>query len=160
MKKNKIIVVVLIIILIVCCVGLGWVMSFGNDEVTKDNELFKVSCNADSSNNNGEINCKLKANIKDYKVSAISATIAESGDYKLIEVIPDSSWEGDGENGDIDLYTDVNKTGDFNIAEFRLSLINKDIDEIEVIVEDNSFFDQEFLEHKVSNINKKVSVKN
>ena len=43
---------------------------------------------------------------------------------------------------------------------FRLSLINKDIDEIEVIVEDNRFFDQEFLVYKVSNINKKVSVKN
>ena len=160
MKKNKIIIVALVIILVVCCILLGFVMSFNDDEGTKDNELFKVSCDTDSLRGGNEISCKLKASIKDYKVSAISATIVESSDYELIEVTPYSSWEGDGENGDIDLYTDVNKTGDFNIAEFRLFLINKDIDKIEVIVEDNSFFDQEFLEYKVSNINKKVSVKN
>jgi len=167
MKKNKIIIIVLILVFMILCIIFGWLWSSNNsknkmqninNKTNITNEQITLTCNRTSIKLNSELICALEGNIKEYEVSAISATIAPSNNYKLISITPNSIWEGDGENGDIDLYTDENKSGNFKIANIAITLTNKNIDNLEIKIENISYFDQEFSEHKIDNITKKIII--
>ncbi len=61
--------------------------------------------------------CYVTGNIKE-EVSTVSAQIKVGEHLTLVSVNTDSIWEGDGEEGNVQLYTDVNKMGTFKIASF------------------------------------------
>ena len=154
MKNHKVVIIILSIILVICCIGIGWMISFDNslDGFNSKENNLSLSCESASIKMNEEVTCTLKGHVTDYQVSAVSSTIESNSDFELIEVVPDSSWEGDGEMGDIDLYTDVNKSNDFNIVQFKISLTNEASSEIQINLLENSFFDENFEEHKIENI--------
>lgn len=160
MKKDRVIIIILSIIFIICFVGLMVMLSFGKDDTSlvEEEKSFKLTCNKDNIKKDKNVTCILKGDIKDYEVSAVSASIEESSDFELVKVNTLSSWEGDGENGDIDLYTDENKKGKFDMVEFEISLKNNKVDEIEISITNNSYFDQDFNEHKLGDITKKLVV--
>lgn len=59
--------------------------------------------------------CIVKGNITE-GVSAVSAKVDLGENLTFVSFTPDSSWQGDGEEGNIELYTDNNKSGNFNIG--------------------------------------------
>ena len=63
--------------------------------------------------------CTIKGNTTD-EVSAVSMKLGVGSNLTLTSVTTDSIWQGDGEGGNIELYTDSNKSGNFNIATFTI----------------------------------------
>lgn len=82
-----------------------------------------VSCNNTKLTANATTTCTIRGNINE-EVTTVHAKIELGSNLSLVGVTPDSSWEGDGEGGVLDLYTDVNKKGTFNIATFQVKAGN------------------------------------
>lgn len=159
MNKNKILIMFLVSMLIICCIFLGVMISFDNkiEEQVNFNELL-LTCESDTIKINEEVMCTLKGNVTKYEVSAVSSTIEKNSSFELIKVSPHLSWEGDGEMGDVDLYTDVNKSDEFDILTFNIKLISDTREEININIVDNSFFDEYYEEHKLENVTKTLIV--
>ena len=68
---------------------------------------------------NEETTCSVKANTND-EVSAVGARIVLGSNLTLTSVTTDSAWQGDGNDGNIQLYIGENKKGNFNIATFKV----------------------------------------
>lgn len=162
MMKNKILIIVLVGVLLVSCIVLGGIIAFDNEfkkQVNDNNSKLLLTCESDEIRLNEDVKCTLKGNVNDYEVSAVSSIIEENSMFELINVIPHSSWEGDGEMGDVDLYTDVNKNNEFDILTFHIKLISDSIEVININIVDNSFFDENYDEHKLENITKALKVR-
>ena len=54
-------------------------------------------------------------------VSVVSAKLSSSGGISISEITSASIWQGDGEGGNFELYTDENKTGTFQIGSFKVT---------------------------------------
>lgn len=78
-----------------------------------------LSCDKTKLKPNEETTCSVKANTND-EVSAVGARIVLGSNLTLTSVTTDSSWEGNGDDGNIQLYVDNNKKGNFNIATFKV----------------------------------------
>lgn len=77
-----------------------------------------ISCDKVKLNPGESTTCNIKANTQDGEVSSLHAKINLDSNLSLVSVTSDSIWEGDGEGGSLDLYTDSNKSDTFNIATF------------------------------------------
>lgn len=160
MMKNKILIIILVAVLLVSCVVLGGIIAFNNDilkEVNDDNLI--LTCESEEIGLNEEIKCILKGNVDEYDVSAVNIKIEDSKDYKVNDVLVDSSWQGDGEDNLITLYTDDNKSKKFNIATFSVSLINNNIDEFNINLVDITLGDDNYNEHTIQNVSKTLKVR-
>ena len=78
-----------------------------------------LSCEATTLKPGESTNCTIKGNINE-EVSAVSIKLGVGDNLTLSNIKTDSSWQGDGEGGNIELYTDTNKTGNFPIATFTV----------------------------------------
>lgn len=93
--------------------------------------------------------CKITGNINE-EVSAVSMKVKVGDNLTLSNITTDSIWQGDGLDGDIELYTDTNKKGNFNIATFKVtaSSITTGADTTvsldEVALSDESFTETKF----------------
>lgn len=116
-----------------------------------NNERIILNCNK-------ELKCVIKANVKKYQVSNISMNIKLSKNAKLDKVNIDPSWNGDGEDGRIELYTDENKKGTFPIGDFKISLKDQKNKKIEIIIDNIILYDENFEEHTLNKINKKIVI--
>lgn len=155
MKKN--IILIISILVLICVVTICYI--FINDKnIINKTEIISLNCESDNEQNKLEYNCSLEGNVSEYEVSAISATIEENDKYKIISITPDEIWQGNGENGNIDLYTDENKKNRFKIAKIKIELLNNNIDEFELLIKNINLYDENFLEHKVKNVSQKISV--
>ena len=67
------------------------------------------------------ITCNLKGT-SDKPISSLSAKISVNGEVEFVSFTTNSIWEGNGNNGVLDLYTDVNKTSLFEIFTVTLKL--------------------------------------
>lgn len=133
-------------------------MSLEHETNEKTDKELILTCDSKTIKKDEEVSCTLKGNVSDYDVSSLSSTIEKNNDYELIEVIPDSSWEGDGKNGDIDLYTDNNKSDKFGIVTFKIKLLNDENDNIQINIIENIFFDQDFNRYDLSNVTTKLKI--
>lgn len=61
--------------------------------------------------------CSIKVSTSG-EVSATHVEVSLGNDLTLVSASKDSIWNGDGEGGVYDLYTDINKSGNFNIGTF------------------------------------------
>lgn len=66
-----------------------------------------------------ETKCTIKGNTTD-EVSAVSMKLAVGSNLTLTNITTDTIWQGDGNGGSIELYTDSNKSGNFNVATFTI----------------------------------------
>lgn len=160
MKKNKIIILILLLLILILFIGgiyIGYFSSFQDVDVS--NNLI-LTCDSEEIGIDDEVVCTLKGNVTEYDVSAFSATIETFGsDFELEEVNVDKIWQGDGDGGDIDLYTDENKSGKFDLLTFKIILDDPKEDEIVINLVDNSYYDEEYQEHNLENISKTLKVK-
>ena len=82
-----------------------------------------ITCDKESYGMNDTATCSVKGTSNE-EVYSISSLFSNSS-YANIEFTPDSSWQGNGDEGNIQLYTDTGKKGTFNIGTLKVKL--KDI---------------------------------
>ena len=81
----------------------------------------EITCDKQTYNFQEEAVCTLKATT-DEQIISVSGNL--NTEDQTFEIIPTASdiWQGDAENGDIQLYTDVEKTGTFDIATIKVRI--------------------------------------
>jgi ribosomal 50S subunit-recycling heat shock protein len=116
-KKKYIIIGTIIIVMLVVAIGILANSSYA----TSGDGNIVVSCDKEEIYSGDTVTCSIKGNVasSDY-VSCLSAQINLSSNLELVSFTPDSIWIGDGEDGDIQLYSDSNKTGEFNIGTIQV----------------------------------------
>lgn len=116
----------------------------------KDNQVI-LDCNNKSKE---EIECKLKGKGKGYDVSNVSMRINVSDNAKLEKVVIDSIWQGSGDDGIVELYTDKDKKGLFNIGTFTVK--RKDNKKVKISLNNIIYFDENFEKRPVNELNKEM----
>jgi len=101
-----------------------------------------------------EIECKLKGRGNKYDVSNVSMRIEVSKNAELKEVKIDSIWQGSGNDGIVELYTDVDKKGTFNIGTFKIK--KKDNKKVKISLNRIIYFDENFEKHPVKDLIKEM----
>lgn len=91
------------------------------------------------------------------EVSALSARLNASGNISVSDISTASIWQGDGSDGDIQLYTDNNKNGSFNIATFKVKA-SSNVGSGKISVTSVNFTDANFMEHSISSNSLEISV--
>lgn len=81
---------------------------------------INISCNDSNVIVGNSTNCSITGN-SDSEVSALAMTLSSGGSVSISNIVTSSVWQGDGSDGDIQLYTDSNKTGNFSIATFTVT---------------------------------------
>lgn len=83
------------------------------------NASVSMSCLSTLISPGSETSCTITGNTQ-AQISSVSMTLNLGSELSLVEIVTDSSWQGNGEGGQIELYTDNNKTGNFPIATFKV----------------------------------------
>lgn len=106
------------------------------------------------------ITCTLRGTASDGEVSAISAKIKTSGNLTLDTVAVDSAWQGNGDGGSIDLYTDSNKSNTFGIATFIVKVSNSVAGGLaeKITIDAIKFYDGNYDEVVIENCSQDISV--
>lgn len=81
---------------------------------------INISCNDSNVIVGNSTNCSITGN-SDSEVSALAMTLSSGGSISISNIVTSSVWQGNGSDGDIQLYTDSNKTGNFSIATFTIT---------------------------------------
>ena len=118
-------------------------------------DTLKVSCGSTKLEPNKETACTITGTTTS-AVSSVSAKLKSSGNIKISNIVTNSIWQGDGEGGNIDLYTDSNKTGTFNIATFNVTATSEGTGTISV--SNITFSDANFEEKNVSATSLNITV--
>ena len=91
-----------------------------------------ITCDEENKTSN-EVVCKVTGQ-SDEEVYSISGMINEGSNLPDLNVnfTADSSWQGNGDEGNIQLYTDNGKKGIFNIGTITIKPTNSNYDEISI----------------------------
>lgn len=104
--------------------------------------------------------CTIKGTASGGNVSSLSAQINLSSNLELSSVSTSSSWQGNGEGGNIQLYTDNVKTGNFDIGNFTVKVktgvtnTNESVSVGSIVYYD----DDTFAGHNISKVTKNIRV--
>ena len=157
MNKNKLIIGVAIGVIFLS-VALYLIINASN--LHKKSPEVVLECDNNNVVSNTTIACKIKAKNFNYGVSAISTKIVlgenlNSPEYSF--AIPE--WQGAVEDGIIDLYTDNNKTGDFDIASFTLKTndINQEYN-TNISLQNTLIYNDKFEEVRMDSTSIKISI--
>lgn len=115
-----------------------------------------ISCDKTSLAPNETTSCKITGTSAT-EVSAVSMKLS-ANISTISDIVADSSWQGDGSNGSIDLYTDTNKKNTFNIATFKIKAPATSGITDTINIKHISFADANFNETSISNTSLKINV--
>ena len=141
--KNKLVILIGI---------LGLMLPF---KVNALNGSVSLTCDKNKVSPGSTISCSIKGNITE-EVSSVHAEIDLGSNLTLENPKSSQIWEGNGEGGVYDLYTDENKSGTFDIGTFSVKVGDiKDgastyIGLKNVVLSDASFNEQSFSVSKVN----------
>ncbi len=103
-----------------------------------------ISCDKETYQTNDTATCKVTGT-SDVDVYSISAKLNNdfTSSVATVEFITDSSWQGNGEEGNIQLYTDTGKKGTFNIGTLSIKLkdASSNFATLDVAIDDIKFGD-------------------
>ena len=109
---------------------------------------MNLNCNSNTLTVNTSTTCTLSGNSSE-EISALSAKLSASGNISISNISTSSIWQGNGESGSIDLYTDTNKSGNFAVATFTIKA-NSAAGTGTINVSGINFSDASFNEHSIS----------
>lgn len=81
-----------------------------------------LTCDKSKLSAGESMTCTIKGTGSDGAVSTLSAQIKVSDNLELVNVVTSGIWQGSGDNGNIQLYTDVDKTDTFDIGTFTVKV--------------------------------------
>lgn len=79
-----------------------------------------ISCNSTSIEVGSSTSCTLYG-YSNEGVSAVAASLTAGGSISVSNINTSSNWQGNGSDGNIQLYTDSNKSGSFGIVSFTVT---------------------------------------
>lgn len=79
-----------------------------------------ISCNSTSFEVGSSTSCTLYG-YSNEGVSAVAASLTAGGSISVSNINTSSNWQGNGSDGNIQLYTDSNKSGSFGIVSFTVT---------------------------------------
>ncbi len=118
-------------------------------------DSLKVTCSSTKLEPSKTASCTITGTTST-AVSGVSAKLNASGSIKISDIKANSIWQGDGEGGNFELYTDTNKTGTFNIGSFTITATGEGTGTINV--SNITYSDADFEEKKVSNAALNITV--
>lgn len=95
----------------------------------------------------------------DKNISSLSATVSQDNDVSFLSFSKNSLWQGDGEDGKIDLYTDKDITGNFDIGTLKFNIVDLNKDSVIINIINISFYDLVGREEVINNFTKTISIK-
>ena len=119
--------------------------------LTCDDEVIKA---------NDTLNCLISGNSFSAPISSFHGKILLGDGLSLVNFTKDSSWEGSGNGGIIDLYTGVNKTGKINFGSFVVKSDKNINGSVNIKIEDINVSDDNFKVYNLSVVSKKITVSN
>ena len=119
-------------------------------------DSISVTCSSTSIKVNESTNCTIKGTTSS-AVSSLSSKLSSSGNIKISNITTSSIWQGNGDGGSIDLYTDVNKTGTFAIGTFKVTATATS-GTGSVSLANTKFYDANFTEKSVANVTLNIKV--
>lgn len=81
---------------------------------------ISISCGSTSIEVGSSTSCTVTG-YSDSEVSALAMNLSSGGTISISNIVTSSIWQGNGSDGNIQLYTDSNKSGNFSIATFTAS---------------------------------------
>lgn len=119
-----------------------------------------ISCDKSVINPDSTLNCSISGKKINTPISSFHGKIILGDGLTLVSVTKDSSWEGSGDGGIIDLYTDVNKRGNVNFVSFIVKGNKKLSNKVIIKVEEMVVSNDDFVEHKLDVVSKEIKVSN
>jgi len=105
------------------------------------------------------ITCTISGNATDISISSLEGKIITSGNIEIQKFTTDKIWEGNGNDGSVDLYTEENKTSDFAIGTVTIKIKDETNSEGGVITLNNfTFYDSKFQPITINNISKNIAI--
>lgn len=104
----------------------------------------------------GTATCSISGTVSGGSVSSISTKIKVSGAGSFKGFTPASGWSGEGANGNIDLYTDTNKTSTFSIG--TLTYKANSAGNIVISLSNGTISDADFNESSFSGTSKSIKI--
>ena len=117
-----------------------------------------ISCSKTTINKSESTSCTITGTGSSGSVSAISARLSVSGNITISNIASSSIWQGNGEGGAFELYTDENKSGTFQIGTFTITGSNAGSGTISL--SNVKFSDQSFNEVSVGSKSLSITVNN
>lgn len=118
---------------------------------------LNLSCNSNSITINSSTNCTLSG-YSNEGISALSAKLSASGNISISNISTSTIWQGNSDGGNIDLYTDNNKSGNFSIITFTIKA-NSIVGTGTINVNNANFSDSSFMEHSILGKSLTISIK-
>ena len=115
-----------------------------------------ISCNNNSIEVGSNTTCTISG-YSDSEISALSASLTSSGSISISNINTSSIWQGNGGDGNIQLYTDSNKSGGFSIATFTIT--GNSIGSGNINLNSVKFTDASFSENSISGSSITITVK-
>lgn len=111
---------------------------------------IEISCDNTEVLSGSNINCIIKGNNFSNELSSFHAKIVLGDNLELKVIEKNAAWEGSAEDGIIDLYTDVNKSGELIFTTFTAK-VNESGDDAKnnILVTEIKVGDKEFTEHNL-----------
>jgi len=126
--------------------------------------LVKLDCNSISLEPGSTTSCMVIGKNFNDSISSFHAKISLGEKLELVSSKIDESWNGSAEDGIIDLYTDVNKSGNINFASFTIKAMDDVSSDVatKVYIEDIIVGDSNFKETKIDTqiVDIKISIEN
>lgn len=127
-------------------------------EVYAGSGSLSLSC-PDKISTGKELTCTISGVANDTSISSLEGKIVTSGNIEFVNFKTDSIWQGTGDNGSVDLYTESNKTSSFAIGTVTLKVKDEASNEGGVITLNNfTFYDASFSPFSVSNVSKNIKI--
>lgn len=114
-----------------------------------------INCDKTILEENTITNCRLTGNT-DEEISGLSAILNVDGNITLTNIKTSSIWQGNGNEGMIDLYTDENKNGNFQIATFSIKAGS--IGTGSINISNIKFSDANFITSDIANKNLLITI--
>lgn len=114
-----------------------------------------ISCNSTSIEVGSSTSCTLYG-YSNEGVSAVAASLTAGGSISISNINTSSNWEGNGSDGNIQLYTDSNMSGSFGIVSFTVT--GNSVGSGTINVGGIKFSDASFNENDISGISLYITV--
>ena len=125
-------------------------------EVEASTSNLSLSCNKTKLLPNESTTCTITGTSSS-EITTVSAKVSVDSNLTLGSIVTSSTWQGNGEDGFIALYTDNNKTGTFPIATFTVTAKNS-LGNVKVYVDSIVFSDSNWQEIQIPTVTKTINI--
>lgn len=144
---------------LILILGFVLVMSKNSYAVTESSGSISLTCNNTSLTAGSTTTCSITGTISGDTVTSLSAMINVSSNLELVSVSTSSIWQGNGDGGNIQLYTDVGKENTFEIGNFVIKAKSGVQSSTEsVSIDDVKFYKSDYSELLVNSVSMNITI--